>query len=40
MKQVANRLLTKLGARAGVILHHHITIEHQMEFKESLTSSL
>ena len=40
VNHVPNRLLKKLGARADVIWHHHITREQQMEFKKSLTSPL
>ena len=36
VKQVPNRLFKKLGAHAGVILHHHITIEHKLKFKKVL----
>ena len=40
MKQVPTTLFKKLGAHARVILQHHITSGHQLEFKKSLTCSL
>src|SRR3954462_2791976 len=39
VKHVPLRVLGTLGARAGLIWHHHITLEHKLHFQNSLNTS-
>ena len=39
MKHVHLRVLGKLGARAGLIWRHHITLEQKFHFEKGLTTS-